>query len=369
MNRKLRNGLIVGVIAAVVALIVWRGMSGKQEQAETTTEVLTVQIVSPQKEEWPQSVRVSGPITPWQEVIVGSETGGLQVSAVLVDVGASVRQGQVLARLSEDSLRMELREQQAALAEATVTLQQSSSELRRARAVEDIGLSKQQVEGYVFAEQRARAALESAKARLDTTALQLRQTRIVAPDDGIVSSKSAILGNVAQAGAEMFRLVRHGRVEWRPEVDGNQLAAVEPGQTAEIQLSTGDKVTGQVREAGPTLSENTGRATIYVSLPYGSAKPGMFGSGVIYFGSSPAVTVPESALVSRDGRSYLYFVDTQRKVRSQVVQTGRRQGGRVEILTEIDPSARVVERGGAFLSEDVQVRIADDAVAKAEKSQ
>ena len=173
LNRKLRNSLVVGAIALVVLLVLWRATSGKEDQAETTAEVLTVQIISPQREEWPQSVRVSGPITPWQEVIVGSETGGLQVDAVLVDVGASVRRGQVLARLSGDSLQMELREQRAAVAEAAVTLEQSASELRRARAIVDIGLSKQQVEGYAFAEQRARAALESAKARLDTIELKL----------------------------------------------------------------------------------------------------------------------------------------------------------------------------------------------------
>lgn len=363
MNRKVRIILTCGVAALVAILIAWRVLSGSADssESETAAESLTVQLVSPRLEDWQQSVDASGPITPWQEMVVSSETGGLQVAELFVDVGATVSREQVLARLSDESLGMDLREQRAAVSEATVTLQQASSELRRARAVEEIGLSKQQVEGYAFAERRAQAALESAKARLNTIELRLEQTTIRAPDDGYVSSRSAVVGEVAPAGSELFRMVRQGRLEWRPELDGKQLSAVEAGQTVRIQLPTGTKIDGVVREVGPTLSQDTGRALVYVTLPQaGEAKPGMFASGSILLGAQPALTVPEAAVVPRDGRSYLYLVDGDATVHSRVVETGRRHEGRVEILSDLDPQARIVARGGAFLSENAKVRVADE---------
>lgn len=367
MNRKLRIGVIVTAVVAL-GLVVWRILSGGTESSEDarTASALTVQVVAPQTQTWPQTVVASGPLTAWQEVVVSPETGGLRIAELLVDVGAKVERGQLLARLADDSVRMDLRKQEAAVAQAAVSLDQAASDLKRARVVEDSGaLSEQQFEEYRVAEAKARASLSSARAELDAINLELKQTRIVAPDDGYVSSKSAVLGNVVNAGAELFRLVRKSRVEWRPELDASQLSLVQTGQSVGVVLPSGAQVLGEVREVGPTLSEKTGRATVYVSLPTdNAARPGMFANGEIALESKSAVTLPQSSIVSRDGRSYIFLVDAQDKVSGRVVTTGRRQGDRIEILTPIDGKARVVASGGAFLSENAQVTVAKTGQAR-----
>lgn len=367
MNRKLRIGVIVTAVVAL-GLVAWRILSGGAGSSEDTrtASALTVQVVAPQTQTWPQTVVASGPLTAWQEVVVSPETGGLRIAELLVDVGAKVERGQLLARLADDSVRMDLRKQEAAVAQAAVSLDQAASDLKRARVVEDSGaLSEQQFEEYRVAEAKARASLSSARAELDAINLELKQTRIVAPDDGYVSSKSAVLGNVVNAGAELFRLVRKSRVEWRPELDARQLSLVQTGQSVGVVLPSGAQVLGEVREVGPTLSEKTGRAIVYVSLPTGSAaRPGMFANGEIALESKSAVTLPQSSIVSRDGRSYIFLVDAQDKVSSHVVTTGRRQGDRIEILTPIDGKARVVASGGAFLSENAQVTVAKTGQAR-----
>ena len=362
MNRKLRIGAIVAVMFPVMGLVVWltRPKGAETSATARAASALTVEVVTPQLQTWPQIVEASGPLTAWQEIIVSPETGGLRVAELLVDVGAKVTRGQLLARLADDSVRMELRKHEAALAQAGAALEQATSNLRRAQVVEDSGaLSAQQLEEYRITEATARASLSSAQAELDSIKLKLKQTRIVAPDDGFVSSKAAVLGNVVNAGAELFRLVRKSRVEWRPELDARQLNAVQVGQSANVVLPDGKQVLGKVREVGPTLSANTGRATVYVSLPTdGPARPGMFASGAIELDDKSALTLPQSAIVSRDGRSYVFVVDAQDKVGSRTVSTGRRCGDRIEILTPIDGKARIVASGGAFLSEDAQVTVA-----------
>ena len=110
------------------------------------------------------------------------------------------------------------------------------------------------------------AELDSAEADLQSKLTTLAQTRVLAVDDGIISSRSALLGNVVNTGAELFRLVRQGRIEWQAELDAQQLVHVKVGQVAHVTLPGGKVVNGAVRLVAPTLSISTGRAIVYISL-------------------------------------------------------------------------------------------------------
>ena len=327
---------------------------------------MTVQVVAPEQRDWPQTLQGSGPVTAWQEIVVSPETGGLRIAELLVDVGAVVRRGQVLARLADDSLRVDLRKQEAVVAQSRSSLEQASAYVRRANAVGTTGsLSDQQIEEYRISEATARATLQSAQADLGSVRLKLAQTRVLAADDGVVSSKAGTVGNVVSAGSELFRLVRQGRLEWRPEFDAREIAAVQAGQKAELTLPHGARLHGTVRVAAPTLSTATGRATVYVSLDGdSSARAGMFANGQIRLGSASAATLPQSAIVMRDGRAYVYLVDAEDKVSAQAVATGRRQDDRVALLTQLPADARVVASGGALLSEGVRVTVARQEAAR-----
>ena len=115
------------------------------------------------------------------------------------------------------------------------------------------------------ASQTAQAGLDAAAAQLDIQRITLSQTRVIAIDDGVITSRSAMLGKVVQSGEEMFRMIRKSRLEWQAEVDAAQLANVRPGQTAQVTLPTGESITGHVRIAAPSLSTSTGRGIVYVS--------------------------------------------------------------------------------------------------------
>ena len=367
VNRTLATGAVVlaALLAAAVVAWVQRPAAAASAPDAKATSVLTVSTVTPKTETWPETVQGSGPLAAWQEIVVSPETGGLRIAELLVDVGASVKRGELLARLADDSLQADLRKQQASVAQSRATYEQAVSNLQRAKSIEDSGaLSAQKVEDYRITEATSRAALASTQAELDSIQLNLRQTRIVAADDGIVSSKSAVLGNVVNAGAELFRLVRQGRIEWRPELDARQVTTLKAGQSAYVTLPSGERVEGQVRLVGPTLSTSTGRTTVYVSLPATSpARAGMFANGSIELSSPrPAQTLPQTAVTLRDGRAYVYLLGPGDKVGSQPVTTGRRQGDQVEVQG-LAPNARVVASGGAFLSEGAQVTVVSNAEA------
>lgn len=330
---------------------------------ENGAPALTVAVEKPLERQWPETVPASGWLKPWHEAIIAAEVGDLRVTDVLIDVGSMVTKGQPLVRLSDEGARADLRKAQAALATAKVELAKASANAERARKVQGSGaLSDEKISDYLIAEQTAEAGVESAEASLQSPQIKLDQTTIVAPDDGLITSRTAQLGAVVSPGTELFRLVRQRRVEWQAEISARYLPRVREGLTATIFSPSGRRVKGTVRLVGPTVSADTGRALAYVALPPEAHPPiGLYVTGQIELETSLALTVPESALVMRDGNAYIFTVDPDGRASRVGVSVGRRNGDEVEILSGLDRSADVVKAGGAFLSDKALVRVEAEA--------
>lgn len=360
MNKKILISLAsILVVIGGSATVLLRSVPPASSAAPSRS-VMTVTVIQPQSMTWPQVLASSGTLAAWQEAVIAAEVGSLRVTDLFVDVGSVVTKGQELARLSQDSTLAEVHKQVAQVAQAKASLAQAQANAHRARLVRDSGaLSEQQVTEYLIAEQTAQASLASAQAVLEATHISLAKTSIRAVDDGVISSRSATLGNVVAPGNELFRLLRQSRVEWNAELDAPQLALVHPGQKARLTLPGGKSVEGQVRMAAPSLSSNTSRGIVYVRLPADSgATVGSYASGEIELEAKTAWTLPQSALVLRDGRAYVFLVGSDGMASRQVVATGRRRGTRVEILEGVTRDDRVVETGGGFLSDGALVTIA-----------
>lgn len=327
--------------------------------ASATRPALTVTTVAAQRIDWPQRLAAAGNIAAWQEVVIGSELGGLRLVEVVAQVGDRVRRGQLLARLSVDMINAELAQARAGLAEAQALLAEAQANANRARELQPSGMiSSQQAQQAITAEQAARARLASLQARLQADELRLRQTRIVAPDDGVISARVATEGAMAQPGQELFRLIRRGRLEWRAEVAAADLARLEPGTPAAVRTPSGVTLEGTVRQVAPTVDTQTRNGLVYVDLARpGDAKPGMFVRGEFSFGRSPALTLPQTAVLLRDGHAVVLRVGADQRVQMAKVQTGRRQGDRVEVLDGLPGDARVVASGGAFLADGDLVKV------------
>ena len=363
MNSKIRNTLIVGSVALVVAItmIILKQKSAESRIVGTASKaVLSVTGVLPQEKMWPVQLTANGSIVAWKEAIIGAETGGLRITALHADVGTRVKRGQLLVELASDAIEAEVRRYEAALASAKASLAQAKANANRARLVKGSGvLSDQQISEYLATEQTAQANVALAEAQLASQMVTLAQTRIVAVDDGLITARSALLGQVVSSGTELFRLQCQGRLEWQAEVDAKQLAMIKPELKTEVTLPSGRLLQGTVRLIAPTLSTSTSRANVLVSLPADSAaNAGMFVSGQILADNQAVLAVPESAVVLRDGNSYLFEIGSDSKVIRRVVSTGQHRDGLVEITSDLDAQALVVSSGGVFLADGDLVTVA-----------
>ena len=249
---------------------------------------LSVTLTQPGSIEFAVRVAANGNIAAWQEAVIGAEIGGLRLAEVRADVGDTVKRDQVLAVFALESVEADLAQARAALAEAEATAADATSNASRAREVQTSGaLSAQQVTQSLTAEKTANARVASARAALDQQLLRQRHTRVVASDDGIVSSRSATLGAVVGQGQELFRLIRGGRLEWRAEVTAADLAQLRIGQAVNVVAPGGARAQGRVRVLGPTVDAQSRNALVYVDLPgalQAGIRPGMFASGEFVVG-------------------------------------------------------------------------------------
>lgn len=356
-----------GVLATGLLAFGVRAADEPKAPASASKAALTVTTTTPQTIPIPLKISANGNIAAWQEAIVGTEANGLRLAEVRVNVGDVVKRGQVLASFVPETIMADLNQTRAAVAEAEATLAEASANAQRARELSTTGaLSAQQINQYLTAERTAKARLDAQQAAAKTQQLRLQQTKVLAPDSGVISSRSATIGAVMPAGTEMFRLIRGGRVEWRAEVPASDLARIKPGMAVQVSTPSGSRIPGKVRMVAPTVDDKTRNGIVYVDMTgNGDAKAGMFARGDFEIGSGQGLTLPQSAVLLREGFSYVMRVGPDSKVAETKVSVGRRVGDRVEIIGGIDASTRVVAAGGGFLADGDTVRVADAVPAKA----
>ncbi|MDP2017924.1 efflux RND transporter periplasmic adaptor subunit, partial [Hydrogenophaga sp.] len=247
----------------------------------------------------------------------------------------------------------------ASLMQAEASFENARADADRARSIQDSGaLSQSQVAQYLTQEKVARAQLEAAKAVLSATEVRLGNTRVLAPDDGVISARGATVGAVVSAGQELFRLVRQSRMEWRGEVTPSEVGRIRTGQKVQVTAATGLEIAGQVRAIAPSADPQTRNILVFVDLPrHADLKAGTFAKGFFELGQSEALTVPSESIVVRDGSNYVFVIDPQNKASQRKVQTGRRVGERVEVLDGLKADEPVAVQGAGFLNEADLVKV------------
>ncbi|WP_312519145.1 efflux RND transporter periplasmic adaptor subunit [Massilia sp.] len=356
-------------LCALFALATSNGATAKDEKAAPQRPALTVTTARASATRLPISLDANGSIAAWQEAVIGSESGGLRLTEVRVNVGDVVKKGQVLAVFSDETVRAEVDQARAAVQEAQANASEAVANADRARKLESSGaLSAQQVTQYFTAERTANARVLSAKATLTQQQLRLKYTQVLAPDSGVISARSATVGAVVGVGAEMFRMIRQGRLEWRAEITAPDLGRIKTGSRAVVRAASGGEIAGKVRTVAPSVDPQTRIALVYVDLPPSLSadaplKAGMFASGRFELGASNALTLPQQAIAVRDGFSYVFRLNQDSRVSQVKVTTGRRLGERVEITGGLSADVPVVVSGAGFLNDGDLVRNVANPVA------
>lgn len=338
-----------------------------KQAAASAMAVSTAPVVT---REMPRALTVSGPVSPVEEMQLGVEVTGLRVTALNVDVGQSVRRGQVLLTLDHRTLDSDLAQANAALREAEAGAALARSNLARGQQL----ASGKYISAMALDELRANrtaseARLGTARAARDAVALRRSFADLRAPANGLISKRLVQPGQVVAAGTPLMHLIKDSRLEWRAELPASQLALVKPGDIIRLTSPTRDAVEGRVRAVSPGVDATTRTGTVYADLPAGliqagTLQPGTYLEGRIETGIGQATVIPQAAVVLRDGFPTVFTVDAESIAHQQQVKTAGKDAGFVEV-SGLKDGTQVVVEGAGFLADGDRVRVVPSSKATA----
>ena len=360
MANTLRTSALLLAVAAALTLAACGGGDDKSKAGDKAgASRQTVSAATAIEQALPRIIVASGTVSAWEEVPVGAETGGLTAVGVYVDEGSYVRQGQTLVKLNDALLQAQLRQQLAGVQTAEANAARDDAALGRAQELKERGFLSQASLDTALANQRAsRANLASAQASLSETRTRLAQSEIKAPVSGLIISRNVTRGQIVEAGTQLFRMVRDGRLELDAQVPETDLPALRAGQTANITSSEGVATSGTIRIVTPEVDPQTRLGLARITLSPGSGlKPGMFARASISAGAQPTTVVPTGAVLYRNNKSGVFVLDAQSAAHFRPVTVLSRQDDQTSV-SGIEPGVRVVVEGAGFLNEGDKVTVA-----------
>lgn len=355
-------------------------------QAATAVAAPSITVFKTKNENFVETAAVSGSLVPREEILVSPEIEGLRVLELLADEGDRVKKGQVLARLVSEQIDAQLAQNEANLAHSNATIAQAESQIAQAEAqAKEAAAALERAKplkksGYLSGatyDQResaarttaaqlvaARDGLIAAKAERAQVEAQGREiqwrrsnTNVTAPQDGIISQRTARMGALASSvGEPMFRIIQRGEIELDAEIVETELKNVKAGQKAIVMVPEVGNFEGTVRLVSPKVDKTTrlGRVRIFLG-----AKPqlriGTYAHGHINTAQSNGLAVPSSAVTFDQGSASVQVVRNN-IVKKHVVTVGLFSGDLVEIKDGLHEGDLVVTRAGTFLRDGDVVR-------------
>jgi HlyD family secretion protein len=390
----LTAGLLITGIVRKPALDVAGASTAKSVGKPGTANLPPVVSVTQVKQaEFTETIVVTGTIVPRDEILVAPEVEGVRVLELAVDEGDLVKAGQVMARLSHETLDAQLAQNDANLARAKASMAQARSSIvqsearlvearnnfDRAKPLKQSGyLSASTYDTRESAAKTADAQLVSSRDGLKLAEAELAQyeaarrelawkrgnTDVKSPADGLISRRSARVGGLAAgAGDPMFRIIARGEIELDAEVPESQMAKLLAGQPAKVSVAGVDPAAAKVRLVSTEIDKASRLGKVRVFLgPNRLFRIGSFGRAVIETAKASGLAVPVSAVVF-SGDTAVVQVVADNKVISRPIKTGLNSEGLVEVREGLKLGDTVVARAGTFLRDGDVVRPAIEATA------
>jgi membrane fusion protein (multidrug efflux system) len=359
----------------------WQCSHGSEENfinAEDLSVQLVVKTVPVSRQEWIETVPLSGSIQTLSTVEVKPEVGGRLIS-VFFKEGDLVRKGQLLGEIDPVNYRLAYEQAAAALsvAEAGVERARVSAEYAKAEKeradnlLRSGGITQKDhlaaVTSVKDTETQVRlgeAQCIQARAALAIAEKALQDCRIEAPADGHVQNRFFDRGSLLVPGVALFTLVDNSRLELECVIPSYRLASIRLGQKAQFTTPTwGTRLfEGTVSAINPVIEADNRSVKLKVKVanPGGELRSGMYAKGEITVGrESEALVVPRDALIPEEegGASAGVYVVQEGKARRIDVQVEDTQRDRVWIREGLSGGELVIAEIGPSLKDGAEIRI------------
>lgn len=350
-SRNIRIGL------ALAAALILAACSKPVEKAEDVRPVRTMQVAPATGQ---AVLELAGEVVPRYESRIGFRVGG-KIVARKVEVGSTVRRGQVLMQLDPSDLQLSHAQAKAAVAAAESTLALARADLDRYRELHDKSfVSRAALDAKETAYKAAHSGHEQALAGLGVQANQRSYATLVADADGVVTALEAEAGQVVSPGTPVVRIARSGDTEVRISIPEDQVGALREGTPVTVRLwANADKlIEGRIREVAPAADPATRTFAARVTLPKAGSEVRLGMTATVAFSATtqPAIRLPLTALHNDKGQTTVWIVENG-KVRRVPVQLAGATGNELLVASGLNPGQTVVTAGVNLLHVGQKVSI------------
>jgi HlyD family secretion protein len=340
----------------------------------------TISVMVAKKKPIKEELVVTGSFAAGASVQVAPLVQGYAVIEILAEEGDAVKEGQVLARLDSNDVKILIAQNEASLArndaavltaknqiqQAKISRNQALSDLNRTKKLRSTGVSTveqfdqrqaaydltaSQLEAAEISLAAANADRLSIEAQADELKLRMSRTELRAPVEGYISQRSVEYGMIANAGGNaFFDIVALGQVKLVAEVPESDLPKVKKGLKATIAVNGYDKaLEGEVALISPEVDRTTRIGEVHVKLGKGVRVPlGAFGRATVSLAAGEGVTLPLTAVTfGEDGPTVQIVKDGKVEVRRVI--TGLVSTTDIEVTDGVAEGESFVARAGSFV--------------------
>lgn len=367
--------------ATLVLLACLTACSRNEPGLQKLPRPVKVQVVAPHATE--PRVRYSANIEPYEQVALAFKVGGYvrEIRQARgadgqlrnLEEGDHVTRGTVLARVRENDYIEAVNRARAALAGSEASLRKATLDYERAkRLFERESLTKPDLDGAEASYKVALAQVAAARATLATSEIQLRDTALIAPGDGVILKRSIELGTLVGTGTVGFVVADTSSVKAVFGVPDLLMRRARLGVTLGITTDVYGprEFPGRITTISPAADPSTRVFDVELTVPNPQAllKPGMIATVAVPNEGEPSapvrpvLVVPLSAVVKPEGgQGYAVFVLVEEKgkpvARRRAVRLGEVYGNMIGILEGVKQNERVIVSGSTLVSDGEQVRV------------
>jgi len=332
-------------------------MSWAQE-AEQQAPAAPVMVETAQRDTFSATLWVSGSVISQNDARIAAETDG-RITWV-ADVGSRIPQGEAIARIDADDLRLELADSEARLESLKAQFKYRDSSLQRFQklAASDNAAATQIDEAQSQLDM-TRQEIKRAEVAVAQIRRRIKQTEVLAPFPGVVAERLVQIGEFVNRGAQVARLVDTEHREIRAQAPLSVAGWIREGMQVSVEHE-------QLESLSPVS---------YV-IPIGDERSRMFevriaANNPAWIIGSPVrialpnseprelVAIPRDGLVLRGSNIYVMRVNSDNTVEKVSVETGIGLGVFVEVIGNVDQGDRIITRGGERLQAGQAVTIGD----------
>ena len=336
------------VLLALAATLTGCGVGNASVSDADAVQAATpvpVEVAQPFRADLSATYAATATITSDSDAPVVARASG-EVVELLVEEGDFVSEGQVLARLDGQRLRLEM-------LSAKASLDQARAEYQRNIDLHQRGL----ISAAAF--DNLKYDLQALEATYELKKLNYGYSSIRAPIAGVVASRDVKPGQHLSVNQVAFRITDTHELIAYLQIPQSELPKFAAGHEASIEVASmpGKAYPARIARISPTIDTRNGtfRATAVIDNSKGDLAPGMFGRfSIAYEEHSDALVLPTAALIDEDDESAVYVV-MDGKVERRVIETGIRSGGKVEILDGLSEADFVVVVGHSNLRDGSKV--------------